>query len=293
MTTEELAVHDECPRKRTWTSEYLPPRVSLAEAMRDALRAGLLAGKPAAACDKFVAIASNPGLDIEAYNLYDIGIHHATLMETVCAYLLAGEGAWKPAEAVSCDGFDYEPLSYQLADGRLRRVVLCSNWNDLRRMEEVNSWRTIGDVSATNRPMLINAIVIGQSRRGFRPSPWTQAYIHPENHTVRVKRKEGKFNDSWKRVYREQTDKKPSDWLKVMQDDGAFDDLVYSVTVDVPANRNRVITDMLRIAKELSKKSMEMRRAACFKLSPCVCAKICHYLKDITPADAGWERRAV
>ncbi len=281
MNSEFVVLHDECPRRATWMPQYVLPRVPLAQAMHEALRVGLIAGDPIKAKEAFVEIASSPGLDIQAYNVYEIAMHHAAMMEVICAYLVA-DGAWEPAEGLQ---------SYILPDGRLRRVVLCSAWNPLREDEERTSWRTVADTVYSGRPMLINAIVIGQSRKGFRSSPWTTGFIHPENHMMRIQKREGKFNDNWKKVYRENTDKKPEDWLYLMQEDGAFDNLVYSVDVDVPENRKEITADLERIEIELQSKSTVMRRSACYKMSPCPFARVCHHTNVKDPKEAGWKSK--
>jgi len=292
MTTEDFVLHDECPRRRTWGSQFQFPRIPLPQALNDALRAGLLSGDPQRAKEHFMAAGASPGLDIDGHSVYDVAVHHANLLETVCAYLIGGDGPWKPVGAVSCDSFEFQPLSYLLPDGRLRRAVLCSSWGALREQEERNSWRTVADVYATGRPMLINAIVIGQSKSGFRPSPWTQGFLHPENRVMRVRKKEGRFTPNWKRIYREQTDKKTADWLKLMQEDEAFDDLVYSTTVDIQeGHRRAVLSDMSRIAKQIEGAATEPRRSACFRYAPCPFAKVCYYPQSITPREAGWEAK--
>lgn len=291
IDTEQVAAHDTCPRLQTWGSQFNFPRVSLTDAMYRALRVGLLSGSPAAAKDELISIASRPGLDITAYNVFDIAMHHASMMEVVCAYLIGSDGPWKAASAVSCGSFGFQPLSYQMSDGRLRRVVLCSSWNALREEEERQSWRTVADTCITGRPMLVNVIVIGSSRKGFRPSPWTQAYIHPENGIRRVKKKEGVFTDNWKRVYRESTDDGPEEWLTLMQKDGAFDDLVRYCTAEVPQRRDEYLMDVVRISKEVEQRKTEMRRSGCYRYSPCGFSKLCNHSSLVTPEMAGWERK--
>ena len=236
MNSESVYLHDLCPRLATWSAAFDLPRVPLARAMSDSLRAGLIAGSGSKSRETLLEIAARPGLDIQGRNVYDIAVHHASLMEVVTDYLTA-EGPWEPAGMVN--GLELE--SFLMPDGRLRRVVLCSTWNALRQEEERVSWRTVADVCVTGRPMLVNFIVISQSRFGFRPSPWTQGFIHPENHLLRVKRivteKTGlnpKFTENWKKVYREQTDHHSDKWLKIMQDDQAFEDLVQYYTAEVP-----------------------------------------------------------
>jgi hypothetical protein len=291
LTTEDFAQHDACERLRTWSAAYELPRIPLAQAMHLSLRAGLIAGDPSLARSTLMGMGAQPGLDIEAWNLYEIAVHHAALMEIVCAYLLCDGGAWTPAPSVSLGAIDFEPLSYLLPDGRLRRVVLCSTWNKLREQEEAQSWWTQADISATHRPMLLNIIVIGNSIKGFRPTPWTRAYIHPENRVMRVKKREGNFTEKWERLYRESTDKHAKEWLDMMAQDGAFDDLVYSLTVDAGEKRQSILDDMFRMAKEMAHAGTDMRRSACFKMAPCPMARLCHHPRAVTPQQAGWDSK--
>ena len=289
MNSNDVCLHDECPRLQTWSAEYALPAIPLAKALHDSLRAGLIAGRGNVARETLLQIAAEPGLDMQSAQMYDIAVHHAAMMEVITEYL--APEPWIPAGQV--DGF--EPDSFILPDGRLRRVVLCSAYSELRKREEVNSWRTMADVCVTGRPMLLNFITIGQSKKGFRSSPWVQGYIHPENGLLRTKRiateKTGpnpKFTENWKKVYREQTDHKPKEWLKIMQHDQAFDGLVQYLTVDVPPNRKEVLADLKRIEREIVSESLEMRRAACFRFAPCVFAGVCH--KGLTPENAGFKR---
>lgn len=293
MTSEDIWAHDECERFRTWGAEYALPAVPLAQALAQSLRAGLIAGRGSEAQETLLGIAAQPGLDIQAYNLYDIAQHHAALLEIVTAYL-ASDGPWIPAGSID----QFQPDSFLLPDGRLRRVILCSNFNELRKQEEIHSWRTMADVCVTGRPMLLNFIVIGQSRKGFRSSPWTQGYVHPENGVLRVQRiaseKTGpnpRFSDNWKKVYREQTDHKPKEWLAIMQKDQAFDGLVYSWTVDVPLNQKVIFSDIKRVMREIESGGTSMRRSACFRYAPCPMAEICHAPGNLTPEMCGWERK--
>jgi hypothetical protein len=54
----------------------------LAEALNHALRMGLTMGDPTMAHGAFMSRAAEPGLDIEGAPVYDIAVHHATLIET-------------------------------------------------------------------------------------------------------------------------------------------------------------------------------------------------------------------
>jgi hypothetical protein len=240
ITTDDLATWDECPRKAIYTN-WETPRISLATALNESLHIGLRTGKAIEARNHLMARAAEPGLAITAMDIYAAAVHHSALIEVVVAYLLAGEGAWKPTPTVKINGHEYQPLSY-LRGNQLRRVVLCSRWDALREKEETSSWRTLGDVAATGLPMLINAIVIGSAnKQGFRPSVWTIGYAHKTSKDYRVQRRTENrdgtghaFNAEWKEFKRELSGRKAEEWLKIMQSDEAFGDVVHSTTVDLP-----------------------------------------------------------
>jgi len=284
LTTDDFFRHDACERLETWSRQYELPRIPLAEALRSGLRAGLLSGDPQKAYSQFLAHSASPGLDIEGRSVYDVAVHHAALVEVISAYLLGNDGAWLEADSVEFGKNTFQPLSFQMADGRLRRVVLCSTWNALREQEERYSWNTVADMAATGRPMLVNVIVIGQSREGFRISPWTTGYEHPENRTLRIKRKEGKFAPSWRKVRREIMGTKPLDWLTLMQRDEAFEDVVYSFTADLK-DRDEVLDEM----KRMKMGGERMTRSSCFRYVPCPMACLCH--RGLTPQAANWPQR--
>lgn len=286
MNTADFEHEDRCPRFRTWSARYHLPRIPLAYALNESLRAGLLKGDQSAAYGKFMALSANPGLDIEGRNVYDIAVHHAQMLEVLTSYLVT-DGPWKAPDAVSFAGDTYQPQSYLLPDGRLRRVVLCSSWHGLREQEERTSWWTVGDIAVTGRPMLVNVLVIGSAREGFRQSPWTTGYLHPENGTLRIKRNEGRFTDRWKKVYREQTDCRAIEWLSKMQKDEAFEGIVESFTVD--GCGAEVAEQMERMAQNFG--DTDMRRSGCFRNAPCPMAGLCH--EGLTPAMAQWREKPV
>lgn len=293
ITTEELANFDTCPRLYTF-AYFQPPRVSLAAALNDSLRVGLLTGDPAAAKNHLMQLAADPGLAISVVDIYGCAVHHAALIEIIVHYLLNGEGAWHPAPTVTIGANQFQPLSYLMPDQRLRRVVLCSKWDDQRRLEEAHSWRTLSDCAAIGRPMLINAIVIGSTNKGWRPSAWTKAYSHPVSRELRIqpKNKTGEsFNDNWRRVYREHTSKSCTDWLGLMQTDNAFEGIVQSITVDMPTHEVHEQMKELLTTMSTMVSPGEMRRAACFKNVSCTYSGLCYSKDHPTPSELGWLRK--
>jgi hypothetical protein len=291
ITTEDIALWDECERKRLY-SLYQTPRVSLAQALNDSLRIGLLSGKPELAKNHLMQLAADPGLAISGVSVYEVAVHHSALIELIVAYLLADEGKWKAAPKVNVGGHEFQPLSYA-RPACLRRVVLCSRWDQQRALEETHSWRTVADSAALGLPMLINAIVIGSATKGLRPSVWTRAFQHPVAKDLRIKSvaKNGEnFNQNWRRVLRESSSKSPTEWLKLMQTDNAFEDVVHSTSINLPTHlayeQLKEMMDQISVTTE-----GKMRRSSCFKQSTCPMAILCFNPDSPTPEIAGWLKR--
>lgn len=294
FSTTDFALHDACPRMRTWSAEYLPPKITLSAALHDCLREALIAGDATVAKNKMLELAASPGIGIKAWNLYEIVQHHAHLVELIAAYLLADGQKWEQVEPVRAGGYIFKGESFLMQDGRLRRVVLCDRWDDLRRDVETHHWRTLADVSVHNLPMLINAIVIGQSRKGFRATPWTTCHRHPRNQVCQLLRKDGSdFAAGWKREYREQTDIRPMDWLKMMQAENAFDGRVFHVTVEPPPESGKIVSEMGEMAEKMRLQDLTVRRSACFTtLGACPFSGLCHHpAGPKSPQICGWERK--
>lgn len=293
FTTEQLTAFDECERKFTFLNNFDPPRVPLAAALYKSLAEGLKSGMPEKAEERLLRFAANPGLGISGHNVYEIAIHHAKLLRLITAYLLstsaeeAGNTKWKRADTVSLGDHSLRPQSYHLRDGRLRRVVLCSSWGPEREADEKNSWRSMGDIVALNRPMLVNVIIIGPLRTGFRYSPWTRGHLHPQNGGLRIrlnlddKGKPQPFSDKWEGIFREHSQLTELEWLKQMQSDKALEDVVKSFEVPVPRNAREIRADLERLMREMatlkaSASLGETRRASCYRaFAPCQFSPVC------------------
>lgn len=293
IDTESIYLLDECSRRLAWNWAE-PPRTSLAAALNDALRVGLLSGSPESARDHLMERAANPGFNLSTTSLYDTAIHHAALIEVITAYLLGKDGPWKPADPTTLANHPYTPLSYQMPDGRLRRVILCSKWDDLRAKEEATSWRTVADICTLAQPMLLNAISIGSMAKGFRPSVWTKCWEHPVSRIQRVRPIVAeKFNDRWQTFYRERTNQSPANWLLMMQNDQAFEGVVNSLEVAIPPDAASTLRQMEKMAGEINQLGVdgEMRRSSCYKIIPCVFSPLCHSPERLTPISAMWPSR--
>lgn len=285
FSTESLVTWDECERKFAWIDQYEPPRKTLATALYQSLAEGLKSGIPEKAKHRLLRMAANPGLAISGTGIYDVAIHHATLLELICTYLLAAEeGRWKRADSIKVNSDFYRPQSYLLQGNRIRRVVLATSWTPEREAEERNSWRTLGDIAMTGKPMVINVIIIGPLEFGKRQSPWTRGYLHPKSQELRIMgrpQEDGRratFNDSWKQVWRESYARVlTKEWLGVMQKDRAFEKVVKTITVDLPPNIAEIRSQVERMLPRMAEGGTgETRRASCFRaFYPCQFAPIC------------------
>ncbi len=288
MTTEDFVEHDICARKRTWGARYRPFRVSLNWALNDSLYAALAGNDPKLGSERLLSWAANPGIDLSVSDVYSPVVHHSKLVELLATYILAIEKCSVPP-ALDLKWGQFQPKSFLLPDGRLRRIVLVDRWTPEREQLERFSWRTAADTAITNRPMLITAIVIGSARAGYRPSPWTTGYVHPQNGGIRVQRREGEFSDTWQKVYREQTSTQPLEWLKIMQNDGAFEGRVVSVVEDVPPNREEVLEQLAEMAGEINAGSVRQSRSSCYRFTPCPFLPACSTAR--MPPELGWVER--
>lgn len=233
-----------------------------------------------------MALSARPGVELPSQNMYAVAIHHSRLLEVVASYCLS-----LPASTpgpIEMPWGSFQPDSLMLETGQLRRIVLVERWDEQRKQMEAFSWRTAADVCVTGRSMVITAIVIGRAKDGYRFTPWTTGFRHPNNGAIRVQKRDGtEFQDTWDKVLREQTDLKPMDWLGIMQYDGAFDDLVHSFTVYPPSDRDAVLAQMEDMAAEMG--SLRQTRSSCFKLRPCSFSPAC--ITGKTPEQCGWKDR--
>lgn len=285
MDAENLELYDRCRRLCMWSGKYQHGRLSPLRALYGALEAGLTAeSDPEKAAEaSIIETAANPGLDIEAVDIYSLAIHFSKLAGILTAYLRTGDEPWRKAEPV--DG--WTPSCYDTGDV-LRRVVLIDHWSDQRKMAEIRSWRTVAETSMLNKPMLLNFISIGSSSEGRRVSPWSRTLKHPKNGGMRFAKRGAKsdgFTDSWVPVWRENYEGSTLAWLAAMQSDGVFETLVHSIRVPVSPMWQEFVADVLRIGCELDSlpENPPMSRSNCYGINPCKFVAICHTQKTSTP----------
>ncbi len=295
VSTEDIYLFDSCPRSQLY-SPFHPPRLPIGRVLNDALHAGLVKS-PMAANTHVMEAAANPGLALPGAHVYSSAVHHAHLAENITFYLTGKYDQWKRPDPIDVDDIPFQPQSY-IDRNRLHRIVLCSRYDDVRKMEETISWRTMADICATNLPMTIHIIVIGSLNKvALRPTPWTVGYTHRNVKDMRIKLrpdehgKPQQFSKDWKMVYRENSSKSSEEWLKFMQWDRAFDNLSFVINVDSVADEGtqRQFRSIVRAIADGGRD--EMRRASCFDFQPCQFAPLCFNNPPLTPSRANWPQR--
>ena len=293
MTTHEL-----CERRRVWTEKYIDLRVSPLRSLYMALDAGLTTedDPEKAAEGQLLALARSPGLDIVGQDVYAVATHFAKLAGILATVLRsAWDDPWQPVDPVSLPrGRTWHSALYGTNDGNLRRIALVDGWSDSRRHQEVWGWRTLGEVCALNRTILITAITIGASHDKRRHSAWSRCWQSPRASAIRFKRRVGTegFGNNWKQEWRENVEITTEEWLNQMRTDGCMTDLFHTVEVPVPRNRDAYMAQMFRLAREMARPQPDfpdMRLSGCFGFSPCNFRTVCH--DGTTPEDAGFVAR--
>lgn len=273
--SDAIEKFERCRRLYRWDKDYIGGRIKPLAALYESLTAGLLGGDSKTA---LMSLAASPGLDLNVQDIYGTAVHLSFLAEILTAYL-KGPEEWVKSGEVWESGPD------------LRRIVLCSTWNEETKMREIRSWRTLLPVCTEDRPMLLNFISIGSTVEGRRVSPWTRAWAHPKNNALRFKKKDGEsLGPGWEQVWRERANTDVMRWLSIMQRDRVFDDLVHSVKVPVPARRDEYLEDIGRIQEEMAAlpENPPMNRGGCYRFSPCEFVSVCHGPQKKTPGECGW-----
>lgn len=282
LSAEKIVTYELCPRRYLWTGTY-PSRISLTRALYIALDAGLRTEKDPerAAENELLALAASPGLDIVGGDVYAVAMHHAKLAGVLAAALRsAWTHPWAPVEQVSISGgHEWSSACYRTADGAIRRIALVDRWSDDRKQQEIGGWRTLGEVCALDKTLLVTAVSIGAAKDKRRHSAWTRCWRHPRNRTFRFQRKTSTedFSKTWAAVWREDAGVSTADWLTQMRADGCMTDLVHTVEVPVPKGREAYLAEIKRLAGEVASipELPSMRLAGCHGFSPCPFLGVC------------------
>lgn len=301
---------DRCRRLGVFLQEWEPVRVTPLGAVYEALRQVLEATDypgPGMAREYVMQLAGERGVQTEREDPYDMMVHHANLAEVLArAIRQPTSEPLSKHPAVRIPGGmpeflrSWQPESYLIGGGtRLMRLVLVDHWDDDRQLQELHSWRTIGDISVTGLPMTLRVLVVGSSRSGRRHGPWTRARRHPQTKQLRFARKHARedgFTQSWETVWREDSVIGPDPWLEQMARDGVLREVAFDKRVLVPDKRQvaNVLEDIGRIGDELEAAvkagtKFPMTRSACDMIGhgPCLFSCCCYAPMVISPGETG------
>lgn len=252
-----LVQNDRCCRSasygQTWEQNQIDPIRALYLSIEEGLMyegkedPGQIAG------DTFYTFAAERGLDSDCRDLYGEAQHLAGLADIV-TWVVRGSGpAWKRPHAIGVgEGVTWESGAFLEPKGaHLKRLILVDRWSKERQMAEEHSWRTMGEMTAYELPMTEIVIVIGQSRDGRRHSPWTKAWTHPVNGSLRMRKRDGRgFTGDWKPVWREMGYNREA-WLDCMTEDAVLADVLFEVPVEISENKTAIAKLMRRRLKEI------------------------------------------
>lgn len=238
-SADSLSSHDRCARKsfleKDWERNHLHP----GDVLRRAIDVGLESEEEdpgIAAGDEVMTLCTERGMDTGRGDLYAMAQHTAALADIIVWFLRGTGKPWERPEDVKIGKSAWESSTFLSACGtRLRRVAVASRWGEDRALGESHSWRTVGETTAYGIPITQIVVIVGQTREGRYHSPWTKAFCHPVNHSLRMRKRSGEnFGGKWRSIWREETEYSREKWLDAMTDDGILGDVVFEVEVPVP-----------------------------------------------------------
>lgn len=302
-TAELLAAFESCSRKAHWLLKWAKHRLTPSDALRYAVLAGLtetenqdygeLAGS------EFMTLAHERGLDvIDSINLYRSACNHAAIADIVTtAARKSSDPPWMVLESTP----EWAPSCFIDSTGTyLRRFLPVSSWNDERAAHEARSWFSIGEQSYFKMPMQLVVAVIGQMSGGRRRGHWSRALLHPQQKSVRFKRRrratiEG-FKETFIEVFREDHgDIERETWIQGMLDDDVLQESLFVVTIPTPGELEiAAICDLAK--RKLDRIEMERlflpdrQLSTCDSpLSPCAFRCCCWSSPESRPDDGGFD----
>jgi len=143
----------------------------------------------------------------------------------------------------------------------LRRLVIVSHWSEERKLSEVRSWYSLGEVCQFALPMQMVVAVIGQVRDGRRHSPWCKGLLNPNFHAkIRFQKRQGRntqgFKDTWEVAWREdhgEIDREK--WLQAMLEDDVLREHLFIVDIPVPRETG------VKVVREMAARKLTVLRS--------------------------------
>ena len=249
-------------------------------------RGGKVEQVAADARSQFLLIAADPGLDMIG-DPYREAKNWCALLEVVLRWIsLQTLPVLMDVPTVRVDGLAWKVIAWGDDAAGLHRWVTVDSWDTDALSRELHSWRTIGDIVMTKRPMTLHVIELGQHRAGKHIGAWSRTFYHPglPNLKWRFNKPE---DTSWKSVYfADQRVMCAEEWVTAAERDGALSKLSHELLVKVP--NEAAVEDTIRQMKSEARAMQEllelrgtyrdepMSRAACDLYVPCMYQPVCY-----------------
>jgi hypothetical protein len=236
---------------------------------------------------EFVQAAANPGMDTRrGDDPYRIAMDLCAMLETILrAAARMGLPALTESPVVRLNSAtEWSPLAFAAADG-LHRIITIDRWTEEDLARELHSWYVVGDMAATELPLTIHVIEIGQSRNGRRASPWARGWRHPTMRNakrIRFAHKDGTTFKGWIPVYlADERDLDPAEWVDAMFTEGVAQAAWRTIPIAMPSAEQaaetvrQILAEAARMSVLISERrscgwrELPMSRAACDGMTPC------------------------
>jgi len=293
-----------CLRKVNLESEWRLTKFRPKSLFDMLLRRGILqlsANKPiqhvvAEASAAYLEKAANPGLDLlGGRDPYSVAKGWVAMLETVLHGLAKTQipVLHDPLPVKLTASIDYKFLSWADDSGQLHRWVTVDTADNETIYREMHSWRTFGDICLARVPMILHLIVIGrQQELGKFTSAWSRIWRHPSPrlHVYKFSKPKG---ESWKAIYRQQTDWNAEEWVEKAWQENAIQPLLQDMLVEEPPENIRldtlrqVVEEGIEARKATQEdwRSLPMSRGACdLYNTPCIWQSAC-YSKQLVEID--------
>lgn len=287
---ELLTSIETCPRQAYWALDYEVPWLNAKQYLEEGVIHGLTTGRKdfgVAAGEHVMGLGSRKEIRTGASNQFDTIVHIANLADVITTAIRKPlEEPWKAADPVDMgNGYRWESGALLDASGaHLRRISFVSDWSDDRHYATCRSWANLGTVCAYERDLQLVVVILGSFREGRYRSPWTQGLRHPKNRGIRFRKRnqiEAGFKDSWKKVWREDSNDIPTHmWLEMMIADSVLHSLL--IRVDIPCPERAAQQKILSLVKSKMDRLAAMEElpepnlSTCDWPMPCVFRGPCH-----------------
>jgi hypothetical protein len=243
----------------------------------------------------FLEKAANPGLDLlNGRSPYDCAMGWVGLLETVLYGLARTQipVLHDPLPAKINGSIEYKFLSWADDSGQLHRWITVDQLDQDTLAREGHSWRTAGDICMARVPMMLHFIVIGrQQELGKFTSAWSRKWRHPSPrlHVYKFYKPKG---ESWKALYRLDTDIPAEEWVYDGWQENAIQPLLQDILLEEPPENIRLDT-LAQITLEACEarkaiaddwRSLPMSRGSCDLFTPCIWQSAC-YSKQVVEID--------